>query len=343
LDALRGIAALLVMWFHLSVRYFSDYGSTPHAFPAIPFQGLHGVYLFFMISGFVITMTAASATPRQFLVSRFSRLFPAYWVCVILTFTIVAVLGLPGREQSVFAFSVNLTMLQQFFAVPLLDNVYWSLAYELAFYAVVFVLLSAGLFTRYPHQIAGVWLACSAAYAGLRDYLHINVPEVLEILTVASFAPLFMAGMMFYQLRTHRGERLTHLLIILCLALHILLNVNDRRGWLLAVAMFCVFYLVTYGRLTVLRSRALVWLGLISYPLYLLHDNIGLASLRSLIAHGLSYDLALLITAVVVLLMAGAVSRFVERPAMKWLRLRLLPPKPSASGDAASSSLTMSS
>src|SRR5688572_9141623 len=113
LDALRGIAALAVVFHHLTSRFFEDYGTPPGAAPAFPFRGVEGVFLFFIISGFVISQTLERIRrARDFVVSRFSRIFPSFWVCVLLTYGAVLAFGLPGREVRFGAFLVNLTMLQ---------------------------------------------------------------------------------------------------------------------------------------------------------------------------------------------------------------------------------------
>ena len=78
LDAIRGVAALMVVLYHYTMQYQKflgvDYGVS-FAFP----WGWLGVHFFFMMSGFVIFMTLCrTATGADFLVSRFSRLFPTY-------------------------------------------------------------------------------------------------------------------------------------------------------------------------------------------------------------------------------------------------------------------------
>ena len=86
IDALRGVAALAVVLFHYTTRFTELF--KPGTLPTISFPGGHyGVNLFFIISGFVIFMTLEkTARPLDFVVSRFSRLFPAYWAAIFLTF-----------------------------------------------------------------------------------------------------------------------------------------------------------------------------------------------------------------------------------------------------------------
>ena len=130
LDVLRGLAALSVVFFHYSfhgTRYFNNY-------PFFFWPGEYGVHLFFVISGFVIYYTIErSRTVQDFLFSRFSRLYPTYWVALAILF-VWAVLD-PARRLWWHAFAVNFTMLQRFVDFPDVDTVYWTLGVELVFYA----------------------------------------------------------------------------------------------------------------------------------------------------------------------------------------------------------------
>jgi peptidoglycan/LPS O-acetylase OafA/YrhL len=91
LDVLRGIAALGVVMYHYTTHYDELYGHSQKVLIYFPF-GQYGVELFFIISGFVIFMSLErTKSSLDFIVGRFSRLYPAYWTAVILTFTIVTV------------------------------------------------------------------------------------------------------------------------------------------------------------------------------------------------------------------------------------------------------------
>lgn len=132
LDALRGLAALSVCFFHfaldyqggiLSLNYFK-YGST-------------GVDLFFMISGFVIFMSInSSKSLKDFWFLRFIRLFPSYWLSMLIalvTFYIFSNYSMPGKLN----LSGNILMIQPVFRTNYLVGAYWTLYVELCFYVLV--------------------------------------------------------------------------------------------------------------------------------------------------------------------------------------------------------------
>jgi peptidoglycan/LPS O-acetylase OafA/YrhL len=104
LDGLRGLPALFIVFHHYTYHYDKLYG---HSFE-VPEQFSYGkfdVQILFMIGGFVIYWTVSrSEKPLDFIWSRFSRLYPVYWVSLIITFTTLCIFTLPGREQSLNTF-----------------------------------------------------------------------------------------------------------------------------------------------------------------------------------------------------------------------------------------------
>lgn len=141
LDALRGIAAFAVVIFHYFFRYNQIYG---HENLAVDWSylGHYGVHLFFMVSGFVIFWTLdKTERPLDFLVSRFSRLYPAYWVAVLITFFVVFTFGLSGRDVPINSAIANILMFHEYLKIPHVDGVYWTLTVELTFYFWVFFTL----------------------------------------------------------------------------------------------------------------------------------------------------------------------------------------------------------
>jgi peptidoglycan/LPS O-acetylase OafA/YrhL len=145
-DALRGVAALMVMLFHFTTRYDQKFTHIAEPLFAVPW-GYLGVNLFFMVSGFVIFMTLDRVSrPMDFLVSRFSRLYPAYWAAASLTFATLCLFPEIGKSISLRNALGNGLMFEGLFGIPPIDGVYWTLEVELLFYWSMFLLwVSVGL------------------------------------------------------------------------------------------------------------------------------------------------------------------------------------------------------
>jgi peptidoglycan/LPS O-acetylase OafA/YrhL len=127
IDCLRGVAALAVLVHHVI--------KDDHAIGNL---GTAGVYLFFLISGYCIVLSLSnlgSRPIRNFLIRRFFRLYPIYWIAVFFA----AFLSEDRIDAGQIA--ANLTMVQTALRVPDINGVFWTLFIELVFYAVVVVFI----------------------------------------------------------------------------------------------------------------------------------------------------------------------------------------------------------
>lgn len=321
LDALRGLAAMAVVLFHFSTRFSELY---PQAAPQVwsfPL-GYVGVNLFFIISGFVIFMTVErTARPADFVVSRVSRLYPAYWVAIGLTFVITHTLTLPGKTVSLTTALVNGLMFHGFFGTPHVDGVYWTLEVELLFYALILVLFVSRKLAR-VHLILMGLLALRLAYhfAAVwwgQDWSW-TVFRLLNLRNIAWFA----LGICCYQWAQPQpaGKSAALAPYTAGAALLSLLLTESALAGLLGLAFSLAVLAAAQGRLRWLDARPFVWLGAISYPLYLLHENIGWAVMLRLQQLDWSAGWACAGALALVLALSEAVSRWVERPAMRWIR-----------------------
>lgn len=325
LDALRGIAAVMVMLFHYTRRYEELYG---HDTP-LPFKlswGYYGVNLFFCISGFVIFMTLArTKRPADFVVSRFSRLYPAYWVAGLLTFAVTRSLGLPGKEVGAADAVLNVLMFHGLFFIPNVDSVYWTLVVELIFYLWALAFFAAGQLRHVNAALALVLLLRLAA-PYLPQVIGVELPWRVSSLLILPYIPWFACGIAMYLLHEARMSRAATPKSDLAGPLGIVLLATlslVQDGWvpaLLAPCLSALLYLAASGRLKILRWNAVVWLGAISYTLYLLHENIGWALIRRLELVGISPFWAVVTAIFVALILAEAVRRWAEQPAMRWIR-----------------------
>lgn len=319
-DALRGLAALAVVLFHYTTRFAELFGN--ESLPLVSFPaGHYGVNLFFIISGFVIFMTLEkTAKPMDFVVSRFSRLFPAYWVAIFLTFSICHLLGLPGKLVEFLPALANLMMVHGFFGVANVDGVYWTLEVELLFYCGMFVLYLMKSLDRLNYVLFGL-LLFRIIYFVSAQYFSIDLPWIVYRLLILKFIPWFSLGISIYIAVHHiQAGAWRKPLAISILAIATLWLCDSAFVAGLAVVLSSLVYFAAQNRLTLLEFKPVVWLGTVSYPLYLLHENIGWSIMLQLQKTGLSINLIIIITLCVSLVLAGVVTFLVEQPAMRWIR-----------------------
>lgn len=318
IDALRGLAACAVLLFHYTTRFGELYGH--QSAPLIDISwGHYGVNLFFLISGYVIYMTLERThTVTDFVVSRFSRLYPAFWASVALTFLVISAIGLPGKEVSGGDAFLNMLMFHGIFRVPHVDGVYWTLEVELLFYALAILAFRTGMVQRIHLAIAGL-LLLRVIYFVFARYFGIDLPWIIGHLLIIKHIPWFAIGIMIFRLVSSSDTAKADIILIIFSVL--VLAVMD--SFLLAticIALSLLMYFAASGRMSILRWWGGVWLGEISYTLYLLHENIGWAILLQFKAYGCNTNIAIFLVTLMVLVMASLMTHYLEQPSMQWIR-----------------------
>jgi peptidoglycan/LPS O-acetylase OafA/YrhL len=335
LDALRGIAALSVVVFHLTGVNPAGQGEFA--------LGVTGVELFFIISGFVILMTLENTRePRDFLLGRFSRLYPAYWAAILFTSALILINARldPGSESlEPTRFAANLTMLQHYLHQAHLDESYWTLNIELSFYALMFAAFLAKALRRLEWIGAALlpfaFVFRSPAFKSAFPDWHAALVHRLPIVT---FFPLFLAGIVFYRMHREGPGPFRYALLAACLAAQIALF--DEGGtsrqvldvWRYAGAMafyFGLFALFAHGRLGFLATPAALFFGKISFSLYLIHQYFSVRfAIPRMISLGMPFWISALSAFLASILVAVALTWLVEIPAREWLRARYLGKRP---------------
>jgi peptidoglycan/LPS O-acetylase OafA/YrhL len=293
LDAMRIFAASFVLLYHYGFRGVRS-GWVNVSFPVFEpaaKYGFLGVYLFFMISGFVILRSVGHGRLDRFLRSRILRLYPAFWVCATLTFVLTHILDGGRFAASPVRYLVNLTMGAQFVGVSSIDGAYWSLYVEWKFYA----LIAAVLITRQMQRIE----ALMAGWLLLSVVVESGGPSPLRSLLITPYAPFFVAGCVYCFIFSQgmTNVRLAMLIASGVAQAMVLGNVTNGLAQELgvpisavvavsAVAVFHLgFVLICIRRSSTLRSEHWKALGALTYPLYLVHQVVGYSLINDLSPH----------------------------------------------------------
>ncbi len=330
LDSLRGLAALYVVVYHDTLRY-------PRFMQGLPMDGgalLPGltqeeagvipVLWFFLISGFVITWTIDRCrTPLDFVVGRFSRLYPAYWTALAIAVGLQLAWPLPWPGPTMAQVAAHVTMLHEYAGFANVDGVYWSLTIELLFYAYALVLLATGVW-RHVHAVALLWAASGLAWAALTA-VGIEVPWRARQLLLLEWAPFFCAGLALYRMWRGWHPRWSWATLALCAAATLVAYRPVSAATCFIVAGMIVW--ATRGGLRWLVTPPLLWLGSISYALYLSHQTTSFMVIRALDEAGAPHWMGIVAGVLVALALATAITLLVEQPALRairgaWRRLR---------------------
>lgn len=338
LDLIRFLAALYVVFYHYCFRGFAK-----DNYSILQFQSLEdfskygylGVELFFMISGFVILMSARNSNLINFCISRFTRLYPAFWFCVLLSASVIALFGAPLFSVNLKQVLVNMTMFNGFVGVDHVDGVYWSLMVELKFYILIGILLVFRLI-KYIEAF-GWFLILVCVLQIFIPFSEANIAlKTLYYLCFVKSSPYFVAGMFFFLLKNNKSiiKNVLPILVSYSLAIYLAFESTETRNLrydgvynvytviFLITLFFIVMFLVSMDKLNIFNKKIFLYFGILTYPLYLIHQKIGYIIFNSF---GLYINKWLLLFAVIMAMLFAsyAINKYIEKPLGNYMRKKL--------------------
>ena len=338
LDLMRFLAAMSVLLYHYVSSYLSPSlldASGLGAMASVTRYGYLGVNAFFFISGFVILASAMSRGAVNFLIGRVSRLYPAFWVSVILTSTMVLLFPKVAPPEVAGQISprvifANLTMIPEFLGQPFVDGVYWTLQIEIRFYFLIFVMLVLKLQHK-VQQLLWLWLAILV----LGEF--VQLPWLLAFIFIAGYGSYFVFGC-FAFLGASSGWSLERALGLaasaaLCIG-HALssrsefITADQTSGVVVPTVMLLLMAFFRFGvtlKFPGSVARISEDMGSLTYPLYLTHAVLGYMAIRVLVPE-VGVIPALALSSLGAIAVAFVLARGVDVPARKplsrWLRRR---------------------
>jgi peptidoglycan/LPS O-acetylase OafA/YrhL len=311
-DALRGLAALSVCFFHFTNG--EHFRQTSYLAPAGAYGWL-GVDVFFVISGFIVPYAMLRAGYRlsawpTFMVKRLVRLEPPYLVSIV----IVILLGIastmapgfrgPPIDWTPAQIAGHLGYLNTFLGLPWLNPVYWSLAIEFQFYILIGLTLPALLAAPPAARLAAI------AFVTL---LPMALPQV-SAATIGPALPFFAAGLLTFLVTAELVRPAAYWATLAGLGTSLLAT----RGCVEALAAVAPAAAIAGLRLP--RIGPVAWLGAISYSLYLLHVPVGgrIVNLATRVSASPIFELVVVAAALALAIAAAAVLHvMVERPSQR--------------------------
>ena len=310
-DCLRGIAVSSVCLHHFTNGNDAFLSAGPWKSGAS--LGVHGVQIFFVISGFILPYAMQSSGYQasdflKFIQKRLIRLEPPYLLAILATLTIGSLLGMITGNQDGFAnvslaqFISHLGYATEISGHEWINPAYWTLAIEFQFYLLVSLLFP--LVMTIPRWIA-VAVLVALALSGF-------------MLTSTSFVfrhwCLFLMGMTaFFKQAKIMGSGQILVLLGACIICGIPL-----LGWPGMIAGIATAAAIVCWKT---ENRILRFLGSISFSLYLLHGPIGMRVINFSMRTERSAALNMFVIIAAALASIGAAYFFwlwVERPAQKW-------------------------
>jgi peptidoglycan/LPS O-acetylase OafA/YrhL len=310
LDSLRGIASIIVLLFHYTMgRKECLYGFN---------LGVTGVDLFFIISGFVIFFSIErTKSIRNFFINRFYRIYPTYWLGASYTFIVILSYSILTKDYSlvdVKQFLLNLTMIQFYFGVQDVEGPYWTMLVELIFYVYIAV------FYRFSKSFNFItMIIISMTLILVHFFYQSDFIFLFYKIPFLQFTPLFFAGIIFYKKKMNLISNLKFIVyLIFCYFAQLLLfnfsgksmgQVTFFQYWIMLTIYFLVFYFFIENKMKFLINKVLIFLGRISFVLYLIHYRVSVNFIIPILMK--KYFFSLLTSSIIALIITVVISAFI--------------------------------
>lgn len=285
LDGLRGISILIVIFSHFN--HLFHFKVLDYLFNA----GIVGVYMFFVLSGFLITTLLLKEKAvhnhtnlKKFYLRRFYRIVPLSWLYIIVVFLITTIFKIGFDNGSIVIAALYLVNISSVFSVPYLFIHYWSLSAEEQYYLLVPPIFKFGL------KIFKIVLPLILLSTFLFRYLAVKNPDVM-LLNVLSDISRNLDGLvigsifavLFYKNKLPINFLLKNRVLINSIIFPLLLILNHETSYLFfKIFANHTFYSILIGLVIVINihpskdiyfkvfnHKIITEIGILSYSLYI--------------------------------------------------------------------------
>jgi peptidoglycan/LPS O-acetylase OafA/YrhL len=325
IDFLRFFASALVVFFHLQ---FWRNGEGPveslSGWSFIAWSGWVGVEIFFVISGFVIAFSVTGSSAQSFFVSRFSRLFPGILLCGAITSIFLA----RTEPFGLVLHKIFKTLILWPYG-PSVDVVYWTLSIEVVFYAVAFATLVFSKGKNFQFIIRSLGLLSTLFWVFRLAFSGGMFPEISSVLERLEMSKAFQVTLIYHGLYFALGASIFKrdwlyaavFLVAGCVEIYFRAMQFSQFSWLTPLFIWVfsvVFIVVSVNMNSLVHQFAGRWtgvarnLGLITYPLYLIHNEVGVAVQHMMAEIGVSNNVSFIISVCFVVVLAVVIGLMFE-------------------------------
>lgn len=340
IQAFRGVAALMVVFYHGS-RFISPYG-TGLGDKIFGAMGSLGVSLFFVISGFIMALTTTSSDGslryfKTFAIKRISRVWPAYVIATLALIVFVRYgIGFFSASENIINLLYTISFIPYgelappSFGYPLLA-VGWTLNFEMYFYLIFGLSL---LFGKLRWVIFSAWIVISLIllpyftdgyfsfstgtnYRSTSNYFHLITSPIIW-----QFCAGVLIGWLYKKNIAISSHKVCYMLMFITLSA-VLVQYLSRyevshgiNGWGLTIIPMFLVFVIASKTVTITAPSYLVYLGNISFSLYLWHPFSQEILPGILERHGLGVmangAVCLILTTVMSIVIASLSHHFIE-------------------------------
>lgn len=311
-DGIRGVAILLVVCFHLFCRYEQIYHNM--TIPIIEHLGSLGVTIFLMIS-IIFIIDDTKKPGLRYIINRIIRLWPSYFISISIIFFLVSIFPLPNRTVGIYDFILNIFFINGFIGTPYVDGAHWYLTTLISIICVLTLIKKSKRDNYITVYFIWMLLAVFLKLIGYDKLVNILGGSYIGIacISVSLKNMLDLGG-----IKNYFKIKWFYLILISFVFNFGMLGIISIIELLVVIP---VFIMILQEKLPFLGNNIFLFFGSISYPLYLIHQNISYI-IQYYIEHlkG-SYNIWIpFLSLIVVVFISYLLNRYIEVPVQKYIK-----------------------
>lgn len=309
---LRGIGCLSVLLFHYLYRYNEIYRDINNSSIFIKKLGVIGVYIFLIIMGYYLVPKDKNTNPKKYVSSRLSKLYPPYLLCITITYLFSKFLYLGGgREVSLFEYIQNIFLINGFIFTDYVDGAHWYITYVIVFILIMDILLFYNLYNNYLTYY--VWVILSVIANFLDSHYNNILTAELSLILGGAYTSYVIIGITLRNIADSKFSIKNNLLILFLCSLSILI-INGKFSLIISIILSILIFLCSNRKIKVIEYFIpIIFLGDISYVVYLIHQNIGFMLLNNICEKGnINQMLAIILVSSIVIILSLIINSLIN-------------------------------
>ena len=307
----RGIGCLSIIIYHFLYRYGEIYDLPNYVVNSFSSLGAIGVALFLIITGYFVVSTKNISLLDQ-LKKKIISLYPPYFIAITLAF-LVSLLGYLGEDRVVGFkdYLLNVILVNGFISRPYVDGAHWYVTYIVIF-TIWFAYFNKKRISNNP-MLYEVCLIINIIVFFITRYIIGNNFEVLSrfsyIIVGNKFLGFIVIGVCvkFIETSRDRSEKNKWLLVLGSSLLFIFISYRSLVMFMFGVIFTFILYKRKYFSFLT-KASVIVWIGDISYGIYLIHQNIGYSIMNYLrINFDVKFEITFVLALTLVVLLGALV------------------------------------
>lgn len=270
IEGLRGLSILIIVVYHIFDRYQQIYIGKEIKF--MNFWGSLGVTIFFMISGYFAVKPHTEEITfiqgvRKF-IKKVVRLYPSYLLSILIIFAVTHIIWLPDRTVNFSDFLSNVFLFNRYFAIPYVDGAHWYVHVLITMFLIITIFEVCQVHVYIWPYI--VWILFEVVIDKV-----LNTGQIYPL--GGPFIPVFCVGIALRFITEKQSVKSCKQgrLAVIIIAFAAIYVIRGAISLIECVFTIPVLLMCIHGKAKILEGRSVVFIGTISYPLYLMHQNIS--------------------------------------------------------------------